>query len=253
VIDLIMSFFNNNSYGILLIVSVIVIYLFRSVTGKLVEMFFTVKNLNVTLFIVFLLMVFLVSNTFYNFILICNNLVAPYMIALSALLASIVAMINMRKSYIARVLEESNEITLLTHNAIIKIDILLEKYDVYLEMIKGIKPLDKYLILNYGILFENIQSIIIEPKMSAYVIGKKTDIFYNMHNNMFFIISDYKNTLDLLEKKPEIHNTKLKLFPDKYFLQYDNLSQNLIKLKETIIKIKNEKIDSYNKLYKEEK
>lgn len=250
--DPINSFMTNNVHAIIFILFLIVTYWLRSEIGKLVDEFLTMKNLKATLFIGLVMMVFLISNIFYNFIQIDVSLVAPYMIAMSALLASLVAMINMRKSYIERVLDKSNEISSLTHNAIIKIDILLEKYDEYVHMLRGSKPLNKYFIMSYGILFENISSIIVEPKISTYVTDKNTDIFYNLHNNLFFILTDYKELIERIEKNPEINKTKQKIVTDTQLELYNITHQNLNDLRKAIERIKNDNGNEHKKLYKEE-
>lgn len=114
------------------------------------------------------------------------------MIGLSALLASTVTLINMRETYINKVLDKSESIQTITNNAIIKIAILQDKYSRYLEIIEGKSKFDEILFSQYELLFQNILKIIEDKELSNNISKNNCDIFYDIHNQIFLILAHHK-------------------------------------------------------------
>jgi hypothetical protein len=241
--DPINSFIANNIYLIIFILFLFITYWLRNEVGKLVDRFLTMKNLKATLFIVLLMMVFLISNTFYNFIHIDVSLVAPYMIAMSALLASLVAIINMRKSYIERVIDKADDIIAITHNAIIRISFLYEKSSFYKKIFMGEVFISVEILNEFEMLLRDIVSLLNSKEVHRHISGQESKVLYELHGNIFLLLALQKRASILLAEK---------VFDDNQLKMFDDTMEDLKKLEELFISIRENSLLEHDKLVIEE-
>jgi hypothetical protein len=180
------------------------------------------------------MLLFLVINSFISIICIDEKVFAAYMIGLSALLASTVALINIRKSSLDNIQERRDMLLTNINNNIIKINVLYSKFDEYQNMLEGIKPVDKVLLSNYEILFKNILDIIIDKDISRYIDAKNGNLFYNLHNSIFMILSYTSILLDEIDKKPQINRTIYRCFNNEQLKILSNVKSDLLKTRDSI-------------------
>lgn len=249
--DPINSFITNNIHAVIFILFLIVIYSIRSKVGKWVDQFLTMKNLKATLFVILILMIFLVSNTFYNFIPIDVELVAPYMIAMSALLASIVAMINLRNSYINIVVDKKDKIIALTHNAIIRIGFFYDKSNIYRKIFLGEEPMSKQNLNLYEQLLKDILELLVTKEIHRYIDKNESELLYRLHGNIFLMLTVQKTVIELLDRKP-VEIIKHKVFDEKQLKIYNDIINDLEQLSKLFETIRKTGLEEYNKIVKEE-
>ena len=249
--DLTNSFITNNIHAIILILFLFITYWLRNEVGQLVDRLLNIKNLKATLFIIVAMMVFLVSNTFYKFISIETTLVAPYMIAMSALLASIVAVINIINNNIKNIIDKSEKVTALTHSGAVKINFFIEKSGLLKQMLLGKTIVSQEAFIEYNVLLRNILEFINREDLHRYIGGLNARAFYEMHNDIFIFLAILNKAMRDIDKDAEKYDGKfLKVFEN--IESYEKFIANLDRLVIALNEIKTEETKEYKKLYDEQ-
>lgn len=246
--DSINIFINNHTVAIIFILFIVITYWLRSEVEKLVDGLLTMKNLKATLFIVFVFIIFLVMNTFYNFTHIDVSLIAPYMVAMSALLASLVAIINMRKSYMERVVDRSDKVIVLTHLGIMKIQFFTEKSKLLKLMLVGESKIQYDMLIEYEIMLRDISTFLNREDLYRF---ESHDIYYEVHNDIIIFLTILKKIIRDIEKNYENFNGKVRNFFDNSE-SYEKLIENLKQLMVVLEDIKIEETKEHQKLYEEQ-
>ena len=255
-IDPVNSFITNNKYLIIFIIFLFSTYYLKSQVAKLVDGFFTIKNLKATLFIVLVLMIFLVTNTFYCFVQIDVDLVPPYMVAMSAILASIVAIINIINNNIKNIIDRSDKVISLTSEGIIKIDILLRNIYVYKKiMLDKIVP-KKNILVGNGILFDDMLKYLTSENFVRFITNDNVEIVHEAYDGVFiqnFFNKDVIDEIEKIEKNLELFQTeRTPFYNDERKKGLDKTIQNLEKLKKLMIEIRENETKEHQKIYEEQ-
>ncbi|NOQ30141.1 MAG: hypothetical protein GQ570_03365 [Helicobacteraceae bacterium] len=199
---------------------------------KCVNWVLVLDRLKVLLFILFALLIILVV---YSFIFDNTNIIAAYMIGLSALLASTVAMINMINTYVLKMEDEKNKIISVTHNSIVRINILVNKFNALPNMMRGEVLLDKILIVQHNHLYENILSIIIDPLITKDICKDNQKIFYDLHDSISILLTYSDDALQVININPTINRSRHRFVTDDQSKIYDSVLENLHNLRKEII------------------
>ncbi len=211
------------------------------------------KRLKVFLFILVVFLVILIVNSIFDCISVDEKIFAAYMIALSALFASTVALINLRKSIIEKEIEKQTAIIAVVHNSLVKIAVLESKLGLYKLMLNGTKPLDNILLENYGQLLSNIMDIIIDKEIAQYIHANNSELIYSVHDSLFLALSNNRTWLNKIEKNPELNGIKLHFSNSEKFCPSAKIQESLTSLREVILKFKDNQEKIMVKLNNEEK
>jgi len=249
--DLINNFITYNVYAIIFIIFLITTYLLRTEVGKLVDRFLAIKNLKTTLFVILILMIFLVSNTFYDFISIDANLVAPYMIALSALMASVVAAINIINNNIKNTIDKSEKAIALIHTGIAKINFFTEKSTLLKLILMGESRIQYDLLTEYEIMLRDILNYLNREDLCRYISDINAEIFYQAHNSLIIFLPVLKKLIhDIGKDSEKCYGEKIKVYTNIEF--YEKFIENLDKLIVALQDIKTAETKQHQKLYDEQ-
>lgn len=246
--DSINIFINNNIGITVFILFLLVVYSLKNTVIRLIDEILTIKNLKVILFIILVLMVFIVLNTFYKFISIETTLVAPYMIAMSALLASIVAVINIINNNIKNIIDRSEKVTALTHSGAVKINFFLEKSKSLKLMLVGKSKILYDFLIECEIMLREILNFLNRDDLHKF---KSYDIFYEVHNDLIIFLPVLKKLIRNIDKDPEkCYGKYIKVFENAE--SYEKLIENLEKLIIVLEEIKIAETKEHKKLYDEQ-
>lgn len=254
--DAVNSFISTNIYVIIFILFIIIIYWLRSEVEKLVDGLLTIKNLKASLFILLVLMIFLVTNTFYNFVHIDVSLVAPYMVAMSAILASIVAIINIINNNMKNIIDRSDKVIVLTSEGIIKIDILLRKIDVYKDIMLDKRVTKKSMLVGYKVLFDDMLKFLTSENFVKFLTNDNSEIVHKVHDGIFiqkFFNEDVIDEIVKIDKDPKhLQDERNPFFNDEREKGLDKTIQNLEELRKLLIDIRENETKEHQKLYEEQ-
>jgi hypothetical protein len=220
---------------------------------KFVDWCLVIKRLKVFLFILFIILILLIINSIANLICIDEKVFASYMIGLSALFASTVAMINLRISYINKESEKHSEITSVIHNSLVRIAVLESKLGLYKLMLNGTKPLDNILLENYEKLLSNIMEIITDKDIAQYINANNSDLIYSVHDSLFLALSNNRTRLNKIEKNPKLNGTKLPSQDSNKFCPADHIQKSLTSLRDIILEFKEKQEKIMIKINNEER
>lgn len=224
--------------------------------NKLVNKFLIIKNLKYDFGLLIIIIGILFAYTFY---IIYNNeiqfseILAPVMIAISALLASTVAMINLRSTYINRVEQETKKDRTTLLHFLSKMKFIIKKLPLYKSGIEKLDKLDYATLIEYISVFSNYGSIINDKKLIYYLYDEQKDLIDRIDTYLFFI----KNHNQSLKLSFENNNCKLleRLDADNIKYQLEKIESLIIDskdLRDAISKRINEVSEKQNKLRSEE-
>ncbi len=246
--DPVNSIFTNNINLIVFLLVVFITFWLKSNIGKLVDSFLTMKNLKATLFIVLMMMVFLVSNTVYNFIPIDAILVAPYMIAMSALLASIVAVINIVNNNVKNIIDKYEKVIALTHSGIARISFFTEKSKFLKLMLMGESKILYDSLIEFEIMLRDILNFLNRDDWHRF---SNHSIFYEVHNDLVIFLPILKKVIRDIDKDPEKYSGKyIKIYENSEY--YEKFIENLDKLIIVLEEVRIAETKEYKKLYDEQ-
>jgi len=236
---------NSNIYLIVFGLFILMTFVSSSFILRFINWFLTIRKLQITLFIVLVLMIFLVTNTFYKFIPIPINLVAPLMIAMSAILASVVAMINMYKSSIERAIDKRDEMIGVIHNAIIRIELFNSKSNTYKKIFLGEEPMSRDMLNLYELLLIDILSLLATQDINKYMDSDKSKLLYKVHENIFLLLTIHRTTVEMLDNE-SVKVIKYKVFDTERLQNYNETINNLSKLSKLFINIRKIELEKYD-------
>lgn len=198
----------------------------RKTINNLLDKFLINKNLKFAFGIVlFLIITFFVTAIvmIYNNEICFNEILGPMTIALSALLASSVAMINLRTNEISRVLKETKENRTALLHTLSKLSFIIKKLPLYKSAIEKSDKFDYILLTQYISVFSKYE-VVLNDKLLIYHLDNKHDNLINGIDTYLFYIN--------------AHNQNIKLFYE------NNNYKPLEKLDTGKIKAQVEKIES---------
>lgn len=243
------AYYLIKDYLILLLVVVLFLKPFKNFIIKIIDMTFTIKNLKVSLFIVLIFILFLILNSFYKIICLDNELIAPYMIASSALLASIIATINIINTNIRDVVDKSNEVIAITHSGIAKINFFTEKSKLLKLMLIGESNIVKDLLNEYDFMLRDILVFLNNKDLHKYIDGEKHKSIYFLHNEIILLLPIIQKAINHI-KSTNTDNSKISIL--KSSKQFDSLIKSFEDFQNDLIDIRNEKTKERQKFYEQQ-
>ena len=193
------------------------------IINKLMDYFLVMKRLKVFLFIIlmslFLLVIYSIR-MLYTSELCFSDIIAPFMIGISALLASSVAMINLRTNYIDRVVNETKEHISEINYLIMSLNMIQNKLSVYKKIVYNEQKVDLEQLLLYIKIFLKYEEFF-KNKILIYYSSyyNKKNIFTVLNNieNCLLFISMYNNEVLKFKEKP--NNYGLNFLPKKEYIK----------------------------------
>ena len=228
----------SKDYLILLVVIMLFINPFKKLIIKIIDTILVMKNLKVSLFIVLIFITFLVLNSFYEFIFVDSKLIAPYMIASSALLALIATTINIINTNIKNIIDKSDEVIALTHSGIAKINFFTEKSKLLKLMLTGKSDMNNDLLNEYDVMLRDILVFLNKKNLHKYIDGKKHDSIYDLHNDIILLLPILQRAIN----HQKATNTA----------NFDKTIKSFEYFKNDLIDIRDEKTKERQKLYEEQ-
>jgi hypothetical protein len=222
-------------------------------------MFFTNKNLKVILFILILIVVFflllltpiILEKTNLEF----KDIIAPYIISISALLASTVAMINLRTNQLNKVLDENRKDISEIYYLMMNLNSIIDKLEVYKKMVYQEMKVDLYQLLSYQKIFLKYEKFLNNRMLIYYATSYET-------TNTYLILNDIENCLlfismyneESLKFKEQLGINSIDYLPKRDLMksQIDNLIYNTNQLDKILKDISNIIINKQKNLAKQE-
>ena len=181
--DMINSLISENITIIALIIVLIVIIFFNKFVIRLVDSYLTLRKLKITFFLIIL-----VFGNSLKILYIEAKMIAAYMIGLSALLASTVGLINMRKN----VLDKSEKIIGITNLGMTKIKVFLDKSKLLKLMLTAKMHTNVEILVEYEIILRDLLDYLNTEDLQRYIDDNSQDAFYRLHNDLFLILAKIK-------------------------------------------------------------
>ncbi len=198
----------------------------REYVNNKVDKFLVEKNLKFAFSIVLFLITIFFMTTIVMLInkQVCfSEILAPIMIALSALLASSVAMINLRSTYISSVKEETKKGRTELMHILSKLKLIRKKLPLYKSSIEKLDKFNHTTLIEYISIFSKYEDILNDEKLIYHLDNKHEDLIDSIDTCLFFIND---------------HNQRIKLSFE------DNNNKQLERLDADSIKSQLEKIES---------
>jgi len=251
--DMINSLISENITIITLIIVLIVIIFFNKFVIRLVDSYLTLRKLKITFFVLIFFLIILVFGNSLKILYIEAKMIAAYMIGLSALLASTVGLINMRKNDIKNVLDKSEKIIGITNLGMTKIKVFLDKSKLLKLMLTAKMHTNVEILVEYEIILRDLLDYLNTEDLQRYIDDNSQDAFYRLHNDLFLILAKIKKEINSLNINYENDNNTLRnVFSEKTLSSYESLISNAEIFLDVIKKIRNEKSLAHVQLYNEE-
>lgn len=218
-----------------------------SYINRIVDIFLKNKYLKILLFILFAIILLLFITTICvivdnpkNYI----SILAPVMIAISALLASTVAMINLRTNFINKSIDGNKKDISEIHYLMLNLHMIIKKIGVYKDVVYSTKPTTSFDLLEYKKMFQIYANFFTNKTLmyyaSIYEEKDTFDILQNIEKTLFFI-STYneemliylnqfeQNILNTLPERNYIkkHVDELMQYSDELDSILKNISKNI--------------------------
>ena len=231
-----------NINTIVILVFIIISYTLSCYISKIVNWFLTPKHLVVALFIIVSFMIFLVFNIFS----VETVLIAPYMIALSALLASAMAVLNIKNNNQQNIIDKSDKVVALTHSGIAKIEFFTEKSELLKLMLTGKSKISLELLKEYEILIRTILEFLNREDLYNFTSDK---ILYELHNDIILFLPILKKEIQSVDKN-QLDGKYITLF--KNIKSYEKFIDKLDEFAILLEKIEVTETKEHRKLYQEQ-
>ena len=195
---------------------------------------------------VLIFILFLILNSFYKFICLDNELIAPYMIASSALLALIIATINIINTNIRDVVDKSNEVIAITHSGIAKINFFTEKSKLLKLMLIGKSKMSNDLLNEYDLMLRDILTFLNNKDLHKYLDGEKHKSIYILHNDIIILLPIIQKTINHIKAN---NNDNSEIIILKSSDKFDDAIKSFENFQSDLIDIRNEKTKERQKFY----
>ncbi len=221
--------------------------------NKFLDIFLTKKNLKVVFFILFFILFIVIIISIKMLIkheLCFTDLIAPYIIGVSALMASTVAMLNMRTNELNKILENNRKDISEIHNLIVILGFIISKMKQYKKIIYLEKKVELLELSEYEKLLGKYEEFFSNKTLMYYstIYGEKNtfDKLYKIENDLFFV----KMYTDEEIKYMKSINKKICFLEKRNYIKkhIDNLILNTENLREILHDISKNIRDNQNNL-----
>lgn len=159
--------------------------------NKIVDKFLTVGILKVVFFILTLILLFFLVIVIPSACLEFKEIIAPIVIAFSALLATCIALITLKTNEINRELKENREDISEVNHLLMTLNTILGKLEAYLKAINQEQKVDKYLLEQYINFFLKYEAFFSNKTLmyysSIYDSENTYSILQDIQKDLFFI------------------------------------------------------------------
>jgi hypothetical protein len=227
--------------------------------NKIVDKFLTNKNLKIIFFSVLLLIFFIlliIPILLCTTDLVFKDILAPIIISLSALLASTVAMINLRTGYIKDILKDNrNDISDIRTQSI-SLRINIRKLKIYKEITMSKRKTNYHLLNDFKKTFIDLENILKDKtliyQLSVYGKDDPFELLDITEENLSLLLVKLD---EILEWKEKLSKNKFEYLPEGTLntVHIENVQTNCENLYNIILQIDTKIRKSYEKIGKEEK
>jgi len=222
-------------------------------TNEIVDKFLINKYLKQILFLLVIILLFLVLIIVLMLLLdkLCfSEIIAPFMIGISALLASTVAMINLRSTYINKIKDNTNDKVSEMRYLYMMLNRINDRLPLYKEILLGKKETNYEFLVEHEVLFQEYENIINNKTLIFYSNQEISTVLTKISHELFYIKANLKSVLKIYVNKSSelfyISNISMNIEGIDNMI---NLSEDL---KKKIKKIDDDLILELNNIVKEE-